>query len=56
MLFRSVLASSPGFIMVAQIATLDMGLTLFMTATLLFFLLGFHERKPVWLLAAWASA
>ena len=24
--------------------------------TLLFFLLGFHERKPAWLLAAWAFA
>ena len=54
-----ILAGSPGFIMVAQMNTLDMGLTLFMTATLLFFLLALREdagpRSP-WMLAAWASA
>ena len=54
-----ILASSPGFIMVAQINTLDMGLTLFMTATLLCFLLGLTDtarKNSPWILAAWASA
>jgi 4-amino-4-deoxy-L-arabinose transferase-like glycosyltransferase len=54
-----ILAGSPGFIMVSQMNTLDMGLTLFMTATLMFFLLALrddaHPRSP-WMLAAWASA
>jgi 4-amino-4-deoxy-L-arabinose transferase-like glycosyltransferase len=54
-----ILASSPGFIIVAQINTLDMGLTLFMTATLLCFLLGLTDttrKNSPWILAAWASA
>jgi 4-amino-4-deoxy-L-arabinose transferase-like glycosyltransferase len=54
-----ILASSPGFILVAQLNTLDMGLTLFMTATLLCFLLALRdtatENSP-WMLAAWACA
>ncbi len=54
-----ILASSPGVIMAAQMATLDMGLTLFMTATLLCFLLGLTDttsKSSPWILAAWASA
>ena len=54
-----ILASSPGFIIVAQINTLDMGLTLFMTATLMCFLLGLTDtanKNSPWILAAWASA
>ena len=51
-----VLAGSPGFIMVAQINTLDMGLTLFMSATMMFFLLGLKEKKTAWLMAAWAAS
>ena len=54
-----ILASSPGFILVAQINTLDMGLTLFMTATLLCFLLALRDtatQNSPWMLAAWASA
>ncbi len=54
-----ILASSPGFIIVAQINTLDMGLTLFMTATLLCFLLALRDtatQKSPWMLGAWASA
>ena len=54
-----ILASSPGFIIVAQINTLDMGLSLFMTATLMCFLLGLNDtkrEKSPWMLAAWASA
>ena len=54
-----ILASSPGFIVVSHMNTLDMGLTLFMTATLMFFLLALRDsgntRSP-WMLAAWASA
>jgi 4-amino-4-deoxy-L-arabinose transferase-like glycosyltransferase len=54
-----ILASSPGFIIVSQMNTLDMGLTLFMTATLLFFVLALRDRENTrspWMLAAWASA
>ncbi len=58
-----ILASSPGFIMVGQINTLDMGLTLFMSATLLCLLLGLGDTQrdsqrtnSPWILAAWASA
>lgn len=54
-----ILASSPGFLMVAQINTLDMGLTLFMTATLSCFLLalsGARPEKSPWMIAAWACA
>lgn len=54
-----ILAGSPGFIMVSQMNTLDMGLTLFMTATLLFFLLALRDggkRRSPWMLAAWAGA
>lgn len=54
-----ILAGSPGFIMVGQMNTLDMGLTLFMTATLFCFLLALndtrHKHSP-WMLAAWACA
>ena len=35
-----ILSASPCFIMTSQMNTLDRGLTLFMTATLLFFLLA----------------
>lgn len=58
-----ILAGSPGFIMVSQMNTLDMGLTLFMTATLLFFLLALRNDanesagpRSAWMLAAWAAA
>ena len=54
-----ILAASPGFIIVAQINTLDMGLTLFMTATLLCFLLALRDtatQKSPWMIAAWACA
>ncbi len=54
-----ILAASPGFIIVAQINTLDMGLTLFMTATLLCLLLALNEpagRNSPWMVAAWACA
>jgi 4-amino-4-deoxy-L-arabinose transferase-like glycosyltransferase len=54
-----ILAASPGFIIVAQINTLDMGLTLFMTGTLLCLLLALSEppaKKSPWMIAAWACA
>lgn len=54
-----ILAASPGFIIVAQINTLDMGLTLFMTATLMCFLLALNgpaRKINPWMLAAWACA
>ena len=54
-----ILAASPGFILVAQINTLDMGLTLFMTATLLCLLLALNEpphKKNPWMIGAWACA
>lgn len=54
-----ILASSPVFVLVAQINTLDMGLTLFMTATLMFCLLALSDTprtKSPWMLAAWACA
>lgn len=54
-----ILAASPGFIIVAQINTLDMGLTLFMTGTLLSLLLAFreeNERSRAWMITAWACA
>ncbi len=54
-----ILAASPGFIIVAQINTLDMGLTLFMTATLASLLLALNEpapQKSPWMIAAWAFA
>lgn len=54
-----ILAASPGFIIVAQINTLDMGLTLFMTGTLLCLLLALNEppdKKSPWMIAAWACA
>ena len=59
MLAAIILAGSPGFVMVGQINTLDMGLTLFMTATLAFVLLGLNDTKghqSPWLLAAWGAA
>ncbi len=54
-----ILAASPGFIIVAQINTLDMGLTLFMTATLLCLLIALNEpvrKNNPWMIAAWACA
>ena len=54
-----ILAASPGFIIVAQINTLDMGLTLFMTGTLLSLLVALNEPAPnksPWMIAAWACA
>ena len=54
-----ILAASPGFIIVAQINTLDMGLTLWMTATLLCLLLALNEppgKNSPWMIAAWACA
>lgn len=54
-----ILAGSPGFIVTSQMNTLDMGLTLFMTATCLCFMLALRDgnaaRSP-WMLMAWASA
>jgi 4-amino-4-deoxy-L-arabinose transferase-like glycosyltransferase len=56
-----VLASSAGYIGAGHMNTLDMGLTFFMTATALAFLLAQRESAgPVtrrrWMLAAWACA
>jgi 4-amino-4-deoxy-L-arabinose transferase-like glycosyltransferase len=56
-----VLAGSAGYVGVAHMNTLDMGMTFFMTAGLLAFLLAQREQaSPVasrrWTLAAWACA
>lgn len=56
-----VLASSAGYVGVAHMNTLDMGLTFFMTATLVAFLLaqqpGIDARsRRNWTLVAWAGA
>ncbi len=56
-----VLGSSAGYIGLGHMNTLDMGLTFFMTATALAFLLAHSEgTNPAtsrrWMLAAWASA
>ncbi|MGH8679804.1 MAG: phospholipid carrier-dependent glycosyltransferase [Burkholderiales bacterium] len=56
-----VLASSAGYIGIGHMNTLDMGLTFFMTATMLAFLLAQREgispaTRRRWMLAAWACA
>jgi 4-amino-4-deoxy-L-arabinose transferase-like glycosyltransferase len=56
-----VLASSAGYVGIAHMNTLDMGMTFFMTAGLLAFLLAQREHASAvtsrrWTLAAWACA
>jgi 4-amino-4-deoxy-L-arabinose transferase-like glycosyltransferase len=53
-----VLASSCAYFLSSQYLTLDMGLTFFMSAALLSFLLAHHDGPPVkrgWMLLAWAA-
>lgn len=56
-----VLASSPLYVLVAHVNTLDMGVTFFMTAALLAFLLAQHaaatpRENRTWMHLAWAAA
>lgn len=56
-----VLASSAGYVGIAHMNTLDMGLTFFMTATLIAFLLARQPGADArtgrnWMLVAWAAA
>lgn len=55
-----ILASSLGYVLVAHVATLDMGLTFFMTLTLGGLLIGLRQRAPpaenrLWMHVAWAG-
>lgn len=55
-----ILASSVGYVFVAHVATLDMGVTFFMTLTLAGLLLGLREPKGtranrIWMHVAWAG-
>ncbi len=56
----TILAASPGYVLIGHIATLDMGLTLFMTGTLCGLLMGLREDADEgssrrWMHVAWAS-
>lgn len=50
-----ILASCVGFFMAGQYLTLDMGLTLFLCATMCAFLLARREGSRGWMLLAWAA-
>jgi 4-amino-4-deoxy-L-arabinose transferase-like glycosyltransferase len=55
-----ILASSLGYVFIAHVATLDMGVSFFMTLTLTGLLLGLREpqatpARRIWIHAAWAG-